>query len=213
MSNKDKGYVYILTNPSFKEDWVKIGKSKREPDVRSKELFNTAVPLPYEVYGVLKSEKYDKAEKLIHRSIDRISDLRINKSREFFNISPSKAYEILYDIKELLGEEATLELYGDNVIVKNPTKERTKRKKDTKPFTFSSVDIKVGETLEFIGDPSIKVVVIDDKHVLFESNSYSLSGLTRKLYTRMKKANKSGAYQGPAFFKYKNKKLTDIQKK
>ena len=21
----DKGYVYILTNPSFKEDWIKIG--------------------------------------------------------------------------------------------------------------------------------------------------------------------------------------------
>lgn len=24
-----KGYVYILTNPSFREDWVKIGKSSR----------------------------------------------------------------------------------------------------------------------------------------------------------------------------------------
>jgi len=29
MDNKDPGYVYILTNPSFKEDWVKIGKSSR----------------------------------------------------------------------------------------------------------------------------------------------------------------------------------------
>jgi hypothetical protein len=27
MSNKEPGYVYILTNPSFREDWVKIGKS------------------------------------------------------------------------------------------------------------------------------------------------------------------------------------------
>ena len=25
----DKGYVYVLINPSFKEDWVKIWKSKR----------------------------------------------------------------------------------------------------------------------------------------------------------------------------------------
>lgn len=24
--NKEPGYVYILTNPSFREDWVKIGK-------------------------------------------------------------------------------------------------------------------------------------------------------------------------------------------
>ena len=26
MNNKEPGYVYILTNPSFREDWVKIGK-------------------------------------------------------------------------------------------------------------------------------------------------------------------------------------------
>ena len=38
MSNKEPGYVYILTNPSFREDWVKIGKSARPVDVRSKEM-------------------------------------------------------------------------------------------------------------------------------------------------------------------------------
>lgn len=36
----DKGYVYILTNPSFKEDWIKIGKSSRPVDIRSKDLDN-----------------------------------------------------------------------------------------------------------------------------------------------------------------------------
>ena len=30
MTNKH-GYVYILTNPSFKEDWVKIGKNHKPP--------------------------------------------------------------------------------------------------------------------------------------------------------------------------------------
>ena len=33
MSNKEPGYVYILTNPSFREDWVEIGKSSRLPFV------------------------------------------------------------------------------------------------------------------------------------------------------------------------------------
>ena len=51
---KEAGYVYILTNPSFKEDWVKIGKSSRPVDIRSKELDNTAVPLPFEIYAALK---------------------------------------------------------------------------------------------------------------------------------------------------------------
>ena len=27
MTNKEPGYVYILTNPSIREDWVKIGKT------------------------------------------------------------------------------------------------------------------------------------------------------------------------------------------
>jgi hypothetical protein len=40
MATKEPGYVYILTNPSFREDWVKIGKSSRPVDVRSKELDN-----------------------------------------------------------------------------------------------------------------------------------------------------------------------------
>ena len=37
MAIKEPGYVYILTNPSFRDDWVKIGKSIRPVDVRSKE--------------------------------------------------------------------------------------------------------------------------------------------------------------------------------
>ena len=28
MANKEPGYVYILTNPCYRADWVKIGKSR-----------------------------------------------------------------------------------------------------------------------------------------------------------------------------------------
>lgn len=47
MAEKQVGYVYIFTNDSFKDGWVKIGKSSRPVDVRSKELDNTAVPLSF----------------------------------------------------------------------------------------------------------------------------------------------------------------------
>ena len=80
---KEAGYVYILTNPSFKEDWVKIGKSSRPVDIRSKELDNTAVPLPFEIYATLKTAKYSEAEKLIHHYIERFTNLRIRNNREF----------------------------------------------------------------------------------------------------------------------------------
>lgn len=95
-----KGYVYILTNPSFREDWVKIGKSSRPVDVRSKELDNTAVPLPFEVYATLYTSKYSKVEKQIHKQIDRLTDLRIRQNREFFNIAPAVALDIMRDMAD-----------------------------------------------------------------------------------------------------------------
>ncbi len=101
---KEKGYVYILTNPSFREDWVKIGKSSRPVDIRSKELYNTAIPLPYEIYATVKTSKYDELEKNIHKMLTELADKRINPSREFFNIKPDKALEYLKDLAGLIGD-------------------------------------------------------------------------------------------------------------
>lgn len=108
---KEAGYVYILTNPSFKEDWVKIGKSSRPVDIRSKELDNTAVPLPFEIYATLKTTKYSEAEKLIHRYIERFTNLRIRNNREFFNVSPTNALAIFKDVAQLLDDAEIEEVY------------------------------------------------------------------------------------------------------
>lgn len=42
---KELGYVYILTNPSFKEDWVKIGMCSTTVEQRVKKVDSTGVPL------------------------------------------------------------------------------------------------------------------------------------------------------------------------
>ena len=104
MTDKNFGYVYILTNPSFREDWVKIGKSSRPVDVRSKELDNTAVPLPFEIYATMKTTKYNEVEKLVHKTIDRLTDLRIRQNREFFNVAPQLALDIFRDIAMALDD-------------------------------------------------------------------------------------------------------------
>ena len=65
MDNKESDYVYILTNPSFRENWVKIGKSSRPLDVRSKELDNTAVPLTFELFATMKTAIYNEVEKSV----------------------------------------------------------------------------------------------------------------------------------------------------
>ena len=111
MANNEPGYVYILTNPSFREDWVKIGKSSRPVDVRSKELDNTAVPLPFEIYATMKTVKYNEAEKLVHRYIKRFTNLRIRNNREFFNVKPEEALEIFYEVASLLDDAIIFERY------------------------------------------------------------------------------------------------------
>ena len=114
MSNKEPGYVYILTNPSFREDWVKIGKSSRPVDVRSKELDNTAVPLPFEIFATMKTVKYNEVEKLVHKTIDRLTDLRIRQNREFFNVPPKMALDIFRDIAMAI-DDAEITEYEGNV--------------------------------------------------------------------------------------------------
>ena len=110
MTENVPGYVYILTNPSFREDWVKIGKSARPVDVRSKELDNTAVPLPFEIFATMKTVKYNEVEKLVHKTIDRLTDLRIRQNREFFNVSPQIALDIFKDIAQTI-DDAVVTVY------------------------------------------------------------------------------------------------------
>ena len=104
MKNSGKGYVYILTNKSFREDWVKIGKSSRPVDIRSKELDNTAVPLPFDIYATVETSKYNEIESKLHKILTNLGDMRIRPNREFFNIQPEKAFEYLRDLAELTGD-------------------------------------------------------------------------------------------------------------
>ena len=115
---KEPGYVYILTNPSFREDWVKIGKSARPVDVRSKELDNTAVPLPFEIYATIRTIKYNEVEKLVHELIDSLTDFRIRRNREFFNVNPQRTLEIFKKIA-LTIDDAVITEYTDNKLIPN----------------------------------------------------------------------------------------------
>ncbi len=136
MANKEPGFVYILTNPSFREDWVKIGKSSRPVDVRSKELDNTAVPLPFEIFATMKTVKFNEVEKLVHKTIDRLTDLRIRQNREFFNVAPQMALDIFRDIAMTLDDAEIVE-YENNLPI-NP---------DT-DFIDTPSKIKVSDTSE-----------------------------------------------------------------
>ena len=236
MANQNaRWYVYILTNPSFREDWVKIWKSSRPVNVRSKELDNTSVPLPFRIFATLQTEKYEIIERQIHKILEKLAGKRIRKEREFFNILPQDAFNYLSDYAELLDDAEILwpdyykwdqdktmdsEIKIDTEQKYTEQKYTTKdRKRNSKPnFKFSMIWLKWWEELEFTENRSIKVRVVpidaswNKKENLIEYNGkrYSLSWFVKEFHPYR---NDSGAYQWPDFFLYKWKKLTDLRDK
>lgn len=204
-----QGYVYILTNPSFKEDWVKIGKSSRPVDVRSKELDNTAVPLPFEIFATMKTCKYNEVEKLVHKTIDRLTDLRIRQNREFFNVAPQVALDIFKDIAGTI-DDAEVVLYEDNQPVEAKDVEK-KEKREIKRgrFKFSMVNIPIGSKLTFI-PTGIEVIVASDDQIEYEGRIYKLSPFVGT-FMPADKRNASGAYQGSKYFSFKGKVLEEMR--
>lgn len=209
----EPGYVYILTNPSFREDWVKIGKSSRPVDIRSKELDNTAVPLPFEIYATIQTVKYNDVEKHVHKTIDRLTDLRIRQNREFFNVPPQIALDIFNDIAKMI-DDAVVTIYKDNKPVPHPEKEKspeaTKRVVKRGRFKFSMVGIKIGETITFIPTRT-EVKVASDDSIEYEGRIYKLSPFVGTLMPE-EKQNTSGAYQGAKYFSYKGQILDDMRR-
>jgi len=172
-----KGYVYILTNPSFREDWVKIGKSLREVDVRSKELDNTAVPLPFEIFATLKTIKYNEIEKNLHKIFTNLADARIRKGREFFNITPEKALDYLKDQAEIL-DDAELNIPDDE-------SGKSDRKK---PNYKGKYKVNTNEIFSFARDTTdARMKIVDGNRYIvlagskIDLNIYSQESTVRKL--------------------------------
>ena len=214
MQPKEPGYVYILTNPSFREDWVKIGKSSRPVDVRSKELDNTAVPLPFEIFATMKTVKYNEVEKLVHKTIDRLTDLRIRQNREFFNVAPQIALDIFRDIASTI-DDAVITVYEENKpieedCIQDNTKHETKREVKRARFKFSMCGIKIGEQVTFV-PTGITVKVASDDSIEYEGRIYKLSPFVGTFMPEEQR-NTSGAYQGAKYFSYQGKILDHIRR-
>lgn len=210
----EPGYVYILTNPSFREDWVKIGKSSRPVDIRSKELDNTAVPLPFEIFATMQTVKFNEVEKLVHKTIDRLTDLRIRQNREFFNVPPQVALDIFYDIAQTIDDAVVTEYKDNKPIDKDEPKEYEpgdhKRVVKRGRFKFSMVGIKIGEYITF--EPTgISVKVASDDSIEYQDRIYKLSPFVGTFMPEEKR-NTSGAYQGAKYFSFNGKVLDDMRK-
>ena len=212
MANKEPGYVYILTNPSFREDWVKIGKTTNM-EKRLKTLNTTALPLPLKVYATIKTSKYEELEKIIHKQIDRLTDLRINQSREFFNVHPAQALDIFLDQATALDDAIVTKYENGKPRQMYPVLEKSKEEKEKKPqrppFDFSMVGLNVGDKVIFDA-LNLEVKVAGKNKVEYEGRLWSLSAFCGT-YLPENMHNASEAYQGPKYFSYQGKTLWEIR--
>ncbi|MCR5394479.1 MAG: DUF4357 domain-containing protein [Bacteroidales bacterium] len=204
---KEPGYVYILTNPSFREDWIKIGMSSRPVPERLRELDNTSVPLPFEIYATLRTVKFEAAEKHIHRMVDRLTDLRIRKNREFFNIHPAKALELFRDEAELL-DDAYIEIYRDGKVVDSTSYMFNSVARNGDDSTEESSDLRnVKLTSSIVNDNSksgydneVQSLSVREEKPLW-SDSDNESGLDEVYYLEGRNYNAIG------FFDYRSNKM------
>lgn len=86
-----KGFVYILSNPSMPE-LVKIGKTTRDVERRATELYQTGVPTPFEVSEYVYSPNCAELEKWVHT---QMAGERVSAGREFFKSTVNDAMKVL----------------------------------------------------------------------------------------------------------------------
>lgn len=89
------GHVYVISNEgSFGKNVFKIGMTRRlEPQDRVKELGDASVPFEFDVHAMIYSKDAPKLEKELHNIFSEKRINKINKRKEFFNVS-------LMDIKK-----------------------------------------------------------------------------------------------------------------
>jgi len=186
-----KGLVYILTNPSL-QGWIKIGYTddlninKRVSELNK----STSIPLSFRVYATLEIENPYEIEQSIHTIFDTI-DKRLHsiektesgkeRVREFFQISPEKAYIVFREIAKLTNNEKYLKM---GVPTKKEIEEEKIGESNSKRTnaSFEQLGIQVNEELVFLKDKSITCKVINNKNgVIYQGEETTLSAIGRKL--------------------------------
>lgn len=191
------GYIYILTNKSFKDNCIKIGYSI-DVERRVKDLSGSGLPYDYEIYCTYEIPASQKADKSLHRLIQMLNpSLRITPNREFFDIAPEVAYKMFEEMAVIHEREDKLKLYKNDEIDKEESHKRGE------PFSFTKCQIPVGSKIVYINDESVVATVIDDRKIEYQGEIMYMTTLAKKL-------TEKSVIRGPECFKYNDTLLTEL---
>lgn len=86
------GWLYVISSPSL-PGMVKVDCTRRlSPVIRVKELSSSSLPYPFRAHGFVFSDDCFELESAMHHYFD---DRRVAPDREFFNITPKEAIDVL----------------------------------------------------------------------------------------------------------------------
>ena len=178
---------------------VKIGMTDNNLEQRMRELYKTGVPLPFQCFYAVEVDKADFIEKKIHEAFD---DVRVNDSREFFEISPEKAKAAL---QVSMGKDVTP---SQDIIESKSDVAALEKQRNKNRFNFSSIGIDPGTTLEFKKDKTITCEVLDNDQVKFREEATSLS--KSALVVIQELGYEWTKIAGPQFWTYQGKTLYEL---
>lgn len=206
--------VYILTNPSL-DGWVKIGRTGSNDIQQRLDQLNAPpnIPLAFRAYALYHVDDSQRVEQSIHKLIDLLDDTLHAKEimpsgrwrqREFFKVTPDKAYAIMRTVAELRGDTEQLE-----IVDMTPEQEAEEAIANSRrpSFKFSMVDIPIGATLTFLKDESVTVTVADNSNKIeYNGEQCTMSNLASRLLG-------GGSYAGPDYFLFDGETLTERRRR
>lgn len=193
-----RGIIYVLSNPSFKENYLKIGITT-EIERRVKELYSSGVPTPFECEFAYEIDDYEAVERAMHKLLD---DHRVNPTREFFEIDVENIKSIFSHFKGAVLVTSKVEKIIEDSSTAEEKEAAAKARGEN--FNFIKAGIPQNAEITFINNSDIKATVEGERKVKYEGETYYLTGLTKKLLET------DASLSGFNYWSYNGKSLREI---
>lgn len=172
---KKAAYIYVMTNKTFSgHNWVKIGYAK-DVEKRRRQLSTTNIPYPYEVYATYEiPESEHLGDKVLHKLITNLNpSLRLTTNREFFEMTPEQAFELLRSLAIIHNRESKLVACKENLISQGDKEPSRKQPKIETPSNTQ----KEGEVMLFhsFKEGTAKLVMDFDSFILLKDSAVKIN--------------------------------------
>ena len=185
---EQRGYIYILTNPSF-PDYIKIGYADNV-ERRLQQLNNSeCTPFAFRVYATYEVDSR-LSDMKIHAIIDKLNpNLRSidncngkKRVREFYAMPKEDAYDILEAIAEIHNRTDKLRIWEvseEDARAEMVAEEVTQERRKGINFSFEFAGIPEQAVLTYDADPSVSCIVADKRRIIYRGETMYITTFAR----------------------------------